>query len=159
MLAAEHLVSVMSQTQVKENRRSRLFVFLVGVRGLLERVQEESKACSLFSWSVVKFSCSLDRLACVINQRRGKYERKEIKAESHGIALIGKGRHGCQDKTGMEKQHNANIMAVKVQIGWLWRRGRGRGRVELEKTLDVTEVDVRCLGKVLDADVNEEINN
>ncbi|GKD96744.1 hypothetical protein Tco_1380641 [Tanacetum coccineum] len=29
-------------------------------------------------------------------------------------------RCGCQDKKRMEKQHGVNIMAVEVQIGWLW---------------------------------------
>ncbi|GKA12021.1 hypothetical protein Tco_0691567 [Tanacetum coccineum] len=33
---------------------------------------------------------------------------------------IDRQRCGCQDKKIMEKQHGVNIMAVEVQIGWLW---------------------------------------
>ncbi|GJQ95488.1 zinc finger CCCH domain-containing protein 14 [Tanacetum coccineum] len=33
---------------------------------------------------------------------------------------INRQRYGCQDKRRMEKQHGVNIMAVEVQIGWLW---------------------------------------
>ncbi|GJU64905.1 hypothetical protein Tco_1246740 [Tanacetum coccineum] len=51
------------------------------------------------------------------DKRPGRVGKEKAVEESHEIALIGKGRYGCQDKKGMEKQHGANIMAVEVQIG------------------------------------------
>ncbi|GJX99496.1 hypothetical protein Tco_0356515 [Tanacetum coccineum] len=38
---------------------------------------------------------------------------------------IDRQRYGYQDKKIMEKQHGVNIMAVEVQIGWLWTWPRG----------------------------------
>ncbi|GJX54789.1 hypothetical protein Tco_0283158 [Tanacetum coccineum] len=69
--------------------------------------------------------------------------------------LIGK-MYGCQDYKGMEKQHGVDAsMAGGSQSGG-FGPGRGGGResgksqdgFELEKTLDVTEVDVGCPVKV-----------
>ncbi|GJV93230.1 hypothetical protein Tco_1541043 [Tanacetum coccineum] len=95
---------------------------------------------------VLKADSSLMVLFVGINQRCGKRQAVEIKevalsSESccgvvvdgrgggHLVFLIGgrisrnnidRQRYGCQDKKGMEKQHGVRIMAVEVQIRWLW---------------------------------------
>ncbi|CAI9289486.1 unnamed protein product [Lactuca saligna] len=87
--------------------------------------------------------------------------------------MIDQQMYDCQVKKGMDKQHGVNIMAVEVQIGWLWiwpgrgcesgKSQDGNERIERDlmvhvmcvvnnqnvwKTLDVTEVEVGCRGKV-----------
>ncbi|GKD33577.1 hypothetical protein Tco_1249086, partial [Tanacetum coccineum] len=47
-----------------------------------------------------------------------KTSRIEIKAG--GFEFGSCCGYGCQDKRRREKQHGVNIMAVEVQIGWLW---------------------------------------
>ncbi|GKC08689.1 hypothetical protein Tco_1000299 [Tanacetum coccineum] len=91
--------------------------------------------------------------------------------------MVVKGKYGVD--WGMEKHHCVNIMAVEVQIGWLWTwpgggRESGRSRDGSERvqrdamlhvtgvannqkgfelvTLDVTEVEVGCPGKVENRD-------
>ncbi|CAI9284618.1 unnamed protein product [Lactuca saligna] len=34
--------------------------------------------------------------------------------------MIDQQRYGFQDKKGIDKQHCVDIMAVEIQIGWLW---------------------------------------
>ncbi|GKD41810.1 hypothetical protein Tco_1262017 [Tanacetum coccineum] len=126
------------------------------------KVQEEIKSCSLFSWSVVSLSCSLVRHVCVINQRHGKDERKEIKGveESHGIALIGGETTRCEhygggssnrvasDVAGEEVMDPGKVkMVMNVSNGMSSymlpvKKNKSKG-VELV-TLYVTEAEVGC---------------
>ncbi|GJU02529.1 hypothetical protein Tco_1112867, partial [Tanacetum coccineum] len=95
-------------------------------------------ACLLGRWNGSRgkglIGSTFEQHVCVINRRRGKDEWKEIKAG--GFEFGSCCGYGCQDKKGMEKQHGVNIMAVEVQIGWLWtwpnkhKTGSGYGDVE-----------------------------
>nr|GEW07336.1 hypothetical protein [Tanacetum cinerariifolium] len=116
-----------------------------------------------------------DRRRCVKNGRKGS-----VKAGGFGFGTV------VKVKERLEKQHGVNIMALAVQIEMALDVageevvGPGRAEmvvnvssgvprcygcceeskaVELEKTLDVTEVMVGCPGKALNIDVNEDIND
>ncbi|GKA12016.1 hypothetical protein Tco_0691562 [Tanacetum coccineum] len=83
----------------------------------------ECVACLLGQWNGSRETGSiLDQNVCVINRRREKDERK-----AGGFEFGSCCGYGYQDKKIMEKQHGVNIMAVEVQIGWLWTwQGGGR---------------------------------
>ncbi|GJW37768.1 ribonuclease H-like domain-containing protein [Tanacetum coccineum] len=74
------------------------------IQFVLQMTEDGKGGCDLVE--VLKAYSIFDRNVCVIDRRRGKDERKEIKAGGFEF------RCGRQDKKRMEKQHGVNIMAV-----------------------------------------------
>ncbi|GJU28906.1 hypothetical protein Tco_1172495 [Tanacetum coccineum] len=105
------------------------------------RSQEKEVALIRFIWRVKENSrsrwlCFLDRWKSALKTRLSKdvsgcdvMITEDGRGGGHLVFLIGgrisvnsidRQRCGCQDKKRIKKKHGVNIMAVEVQIGWLW---------------------------------------
>ncbi|GJV24191.1 hypothetical protein Tco_1376886 [Tanacetum coccineum] len=113
------------------------------------RVKENGRSqrlCFLDLWkSALGTSLSEDVRGCDV------MITEDGKGGGHLVFLIGgrisrnsidQKRYGCQDKR-MEKQHGVNIMAVEVQIGWLWTWPGRRSWVREESRWRPGEVENR----------------